>query len=94
MMIFFNITPDLKPLLPINAKDDVAGYDNLYTVNKIRRFYGKISGIWLPILLPLFYGRLPVEHFLISRYDRVMLTDSTRKYLCRIVGLYDKKKKQ
>ena len=22
----------------------------------------------------------------------VMLTDSTRKYLCRIVGLYDKKK--
>ena len=24
----------------------------------------------------------------------VMLTDSTRKYLCRIVGLYDKKKKK
>ena len=23
-----------------------------------------------------------------------MLTDSTRKYLCRIVGLYDKKKKK
>ena len=36
-------------------------YDNIwFTVKKIRRFYGKIPGIWLPVLLP---GRLPVEHF-------------------------------
>ena len=33
-----------------------------------------------------------MEHFSKSRYDRAMLTDSTRKYLCRIVGQYDKKK--
>ena len=41
-----------------------------------------------------FYGRLPVEHFYKSRYSRVMLTDSTRKYLRRIIGLYDKKEKK
>ena len=41
-----------------------------------------------------FYGRLPIEHFQKSRYGRVMLTDSTQKYLRMIVGLYDKKKKQ
>ena len=37
-----------------------------------------------------FNGRLPIEHFQKSRYGRVMLTDSTLKYLCRIVGLSDK----
>ena len=33
------------------------------TVKKILRFYGKIPGIWLPVLLPLIFGRLPVKHF-------------------------------
>ena len=31
---------------------------------QIRRFYGKIPGIWLPVHLSLFYGRLLVEHFI------------------------------
>ena len=30
-----------------------------------------------------FYGHLLVEDFSKSRYGRVMLTDGTRKYLCR-----------
>ena len=34
-----------------------------HTVKKIRRFYGKIPGIWLPVLYRYFYGCLPVEHF-------------------------------
>ena len=39
----------------------------------------------------IFYRRLLVEHFKKSRYGRVMLTDNTRKYLCRVYGLYDQK---
>ena len=38
-----------------------------------------------------FYGRLLVEHFYKSIYGRVMLIDNTRKYLCRVKGLYDQK---
>ena len=41
-----------------------------------------------------FYGRLPDKHFKKSRYGKVKLTDSTRKYLCRVVGLYNHKKKK
>ena len=38
-----------------------------------------------------FYGRHLVEHFKKSRYGRVMLTNNTREYICRIEGLYDPK---
>ena len=63
-----------------------------YTHKKIRRFYGKIPGIWLPVLLLLFLRAFTCRTFLEIKIWRVMLTDHTRKYLCRIVGLYDKKK--
>ena len=56
------------------------------TVNKIRRFYGKIPGIWLPLLLPLFLRAFTCRTFLESK----IWSDSTRNYFCRIVGLYDK----
>ena len=32
----------------------MVGFENELHCKKIRRFYGKISGIWLPVLLPLF----------------------------------------
>ena len=35
-----------------------------YTVKKIRRFYGKIPGIWLPVLLPLFLRAFTCRTFL------------------------------
>ena len=62
-------------------------------VKKVRRVYVKRPDIWLPVLLTLFLLAFTCRTFLeiILRYGRVMLTDSTRKYLCRIVGLYDKK---
>ena len=35
-----------------------------YTVKIIRRFYGKIPGIWLPVLLPLFLRAFTCRTFL------------------------------
>ena len=35
-----------------------------YTVKKIRRCYGKIPGIWLPVLLPLFLRAFTCRTFL------------------------------
>ena len=46
-----------------DVSDAVAEVEQELHCKKIRRFYGKLLGIWLPFLLPLFYGRLPVEHF-------------------------------
>ena len=54
---------------------------------KIRRFHGIIPGIRLPVLLPLFLRAFTCRTFL---EIMIWLTDSTRKYLCRIIGLYDK----
>ena len=36
----------------------------IYTVKKIRRFYGKISGVWLSVLLPLFLRAFTCRTFL------------------------------
>ena len=35
-----------------------------YSVKKIRRFYGKIPGSWLPVLLPLFLRAFTCRTFL------------------------------
>ena len=41
-----------------------AFYCKIYTVKKIRRFYGKTPGIWLPVLLPLFVRAFTCRTFL------------------------------
>ena len=56
----------------------------LHTVKKSVDFTVKYLGAW-----HYYYGRLLVKHVKKSRYGRVMLTDSTRKYLCRVEGLFD-----
>ena len=66
-----------------------------HTVKKSVDFTVKIPGIWLPVLLPLVLRASYLNTCrTFYRYGRVMLTDNTRKYLCRIEGLYDKKKKK
>ena len=65
-----------------------------YTVKKSVDFTVKYLESGCQFFYRYFYGRLSVEHFWKSRYGWVMLTHSTRKYLCRIVGLYDKNKKK
>ena len=62
---------------------------NVHCKKKIRIFYGKIPGNRLPVHFPLNYGSLLVEPFLEIKIWKVMLTDNTRNYLCRIKGLYD-----
>ena len=51
---------------------------------KIRRFYGKIPGKQLPVHIPLFLRASACRTFKKSRNGRVMLTDNTQKYLCRV----------
>ena len=55
-------------------------FSRSHTVKKIRRFYGTIPGIWLPVLLPLFLRAFTCRTFL---EIRTVLEN-------RIVGLYDK----
>ena len=50
----------------------------------IRRVYGKIHGMWLPVHFPLFLRASTRRTFLKQRYGRVMITDSTQKHFCRV----------
>ena len=65
--------------------------EEAHTVKNVRRFYGKIPSIWLPVHLPLLLRGLPVEHLWESRYGSVTLTDSTQK-TCSVEGLHDESK--
>ena len=49
---------------------------------KIRRFYCKILGIWLPVHLPLFLRASTCRTFFKNQDNgRVMLTDRSRKFV-------------
>ena len=50
----------------------------------------------LPVLLPLFLRAYTCTTFLEIKICSIKInqeTDSSRKYLCRIVGMYDRKEK-
>ena len=66
-------------------------FQHCYTVKKSVDFTVKYLASGCQFTYRYSYVRLPVEHFQKSRYDGVMVTDSTRKYLCKVEGLYDQK---
>ena len=50
-------------------------------------FITSSPGILLPVYLPLFLQESTCKPFLEIKICRIMLTDNSRKYLCRAEGL-------
>ena len=54
MMIIMMIIIIIMIKAAANSKPDIKALFGIYTVKTIHRFYGKIPGIGLPVLLPLY----------------------------------------